>query len=1267
MPSRTPFAFTSSSSSSTSSSTSSSFTPFPNLNPHSRDHLGLGFSSNSNTNINNPISEGGSADGDLGDLAGLNGLESIGRGGHGNNSLGSSLSSSRDEHDPISYTPIYPSYSSSFSNSSLELHESLLLAIRERQQQQLLQFQQQQQQQQLLSQQYNAVRGAASTAASMVDNSSINYIPQEHPLERPEMQTEQTEDPVLFRQQTEELTTMPSRAAAVTIPPPTAGAGTVETVEDIRRQSQESARIASAISFADDTTSHHASAAHVSNLPPSLPPPPPPLSSLPMTTSADQDASVTSSYLPFHTRQFDQGQGQNHQAGPDGPRPLSLSSLLLAQPLVIDDDLTERPMDPPEVRFTPLRLPRPPSPLDLNHLQGDEGYTHNSSNGVTPSNDRREGDDGAEDRLDTSTHPYHPPPFSAMSSQDGAFATDTHLALSQVLTSFQDAIVDSSYDRSPSIAQDIVAQTMASTLDINIPSAPSSLDSLEPIQNPTFNHHRTLSAQLPITSDMSSGQVISDGDLVSMPRETLPRRRYATRDYSSGSVSSDDWLNHPDVVAFSNPEGASQEVAIQHAEYRTGEEGQETVLDNQENIPPPHRHAFGSQTTVENTPVNSSNNGFTLITPTTIPAADTSNASIPSRARVESLEHQHPVMPAGDQEPQVENELRRMMETLTMDSLPSTTAAGSFVSSAISEATSNQDVGEPPLNTQTSEEPTTAAVQESELTDDSSRSDRLGLLGPLLSSAPTTLSSSSEDVFEFSRLSSMRPGFDSSILSMASRIRQARLARLLRLMSERDTPVGYPERYPWGQVRPIDTRSMVNHVSGSRGTSRAGSLEDGLVDPSRETESVDGTDDGRAFVRNRETMATATASTTTIVSQFYPLHHPTFAEILDCNGNPIECSSDSYASSSASSITSHETIDERDEDMDWTDAIERRRRRRMQIERSRWNRGIIRGHGRSRVVSTGTVFEGVEHVSEADSLLIENFRYHSLKASWATNPNGESWSDDEGDDPQRGRHGANVEDKDQETVFMRRGQPTLGVLQPSLVHSQGSSQQAGGLYYIYGNVRNRYGPESARRRRVMSEMTDLLRREQEWERELEHYNREMAAFRAGNLLSAIPLQEERGESATNQTGNGEPMSFSSAQADIPVDNSDSLVSEGFQEYEQGHSQYHFLGEMVGGRSSRQQQQQQVNDGLGQQTRRTHSPQRFVRNVDFDLYHLPIFHFNDLCTRPILVPINRLASVISGFVVIFISLCKHNGSSESSPFSTTYPTAASASPSKPSAL
>lgn len=130
-------------------------------------------------------------------------------------------------------------------------------------------------------------------------------------------------------------------------------------------------------------------------------------------------------------------------------------------------------------------------------------------------------------------------------------------------------------------------------------------------------------------------------------------------------------------------------------------------------------------------------------------------------------------------------------------------------------------------------------------------------------------------------------------------------------------------------------------------------------------------------------------------------------------------------------------------------------------------------------------------------------------------PNGESWSDDEREGPFQRRHATDTDDKDQETVFMRCGQPSLGVLRPSLQHQQGLNGE-GSFFYIYGNVKNRYGPEiNTTRQRVMYEMSNLLRGEQEWEKKLERYDRELSAFRAGSAVtSQRPTEDDLANEST---------------------------------------------------------------------------------------------------------------------------------------------------------
>ncbi|KAG0210579.1 hypothetical protein BGX28_009215 [Mortierella sp. GBA30] len=1136
MPSRTPYSFTPSSSSSASSSASSSFIPYSNLSLHSREL----FNTFSNNSTGPTVVSG------LGDLNSLSGL---GQSGISGNSLGGS--SSRDEYDQLSFTPIYPSYSSSFSNSSLELHESLLLAIRERQQQQLLQMQQQ------LQQAQNSSTTASSVAAPLDNGVNPTQAQQLSDIfdvfEEPSMHHDQ---PVIQSERPPE-TAIRSLSASPLI--------RGSEASDHGDAPEESVAEALAISQGDQNTpnglftSHEVSASTFSQ-------------SATSPTSAHGVRRPTPLHLLVSEQAQDQDPGQMQERELDvtevldgslgrspGPSPL-----LLAQPLSIEDNLTLQ-TDPPEVRSTPLRPPRPPLPLLLEQ-QADVG----------------------------NPYAYHPETQEVPLDFTGIENTQNH------------AHDSSSSDPNVNILAD-VSYHQELEMGFNTASGDSNLDR----QSQSTSLIQTPSGTLYSIADGS----LSMPTLVAVTRGALPRRRYTTRDYSSGSVSSDDWLNHPEVVAFNSTGTPAPEAAFPSSDHLQDVDTLDTSLDNQENIPPQSSHILAAA--IENTPENNNGSFGLVFGPRTVslPVIETPHGSTESLtdARIPG-QHQEDLARHQNQQQQRQRlrhdaeEMRLMMESLTVESLTPVAAETVAPTSLLVD---NSLESSRPMSSIQREETTLDIQSESAQPGDDALSDRLGLLGPLLSSTQAGQLSTSEGSLDFSLLGSTRHGFDSSILSMASRIRQARLTRLLRLMGGQESSVGYSERLQWGRIPPPDTRSMVNHASGSRGTSRAGSLEDGLPDLGPDTDLNDNsaTEDGRVHTRNRDHIQP---------TQFYPVHYPTFSEVLDCNGNPIDCSSsESYASSSTSSVASYETIEEHDEDLEWMDSSERRRRQRARSARIRRNRGIIRGHGRSRVVSTGTVFEGVEHVSEADSLLAENYRYHSLKASWVTNPNGESWSDDDGDDPQRRRRhrGMDTDDKDPETIMMRRGPSSLGVLQPSLYHHHyshgtaygggsssglglGSGSGSGGLYYIYGNVRNRYGPENARRRRVLSEMTDLLRREQEWERELEQHSREMTALtairseevslqptdhlgrnEAPTSALALPVTLAARATVTTTLLNGSETQNTNPPSSTPAPQTSGPVAsmwlvpdgdvphgalyrpfEGFQDYEQGHSHYHPQGE-----------------------------------------------------------------------------------------------------------
>ncbi|KAK3823372.1 MAG: hypothetical protein J3Q66DRAFT_437743 [Benniella sp.] len=980
MPSRIPSSLTPSSS--TSSSASSSFVPYSAFTaPSTRDPLSL----------HNTATAAALGLPDLTQFAALRDTRS--------QSLGSSLSSSRDEYEHLSYTPIYPSYSSSFSNSSLEFHESLLLAIRERQQQ------------------LNRMRADSSTTTTTTTTTTA-----------PTTTTATT---------TTTSALLASNIAGdfhTTAPRPSTTVSEALEQEQLQQQQQQ-----------DIPTSESES----------LPP-------IPDTLHSDTPVTVT-------------------DASPDD----HLSTLQ-------DTSNTIQPI---------LELALNPSELDPSF--------HDSFPAGGPQDDRSQSIDSLttslmRSRAFSDLGPNPEAPFQPLLAREAPLTNDTH--------------------HHPPTA---TTTTTTTTTTNNPPAAP--------------------------------------------PPRGLPRRRYTTRDYSSGPLSANDWLRHPDVVSFSSLSTATPSEPVSGTSQ--GTPLPDTTHENQENIPPLPPPG------TTHTTLPDFNMGFPP------PAV---NPTITPRIQSLSSDQSEEQAPSDTQLAQDHNNIIRMFETLgvapapplaTMDVTDHTTPQPLI--------NTDQDRGPPPVGVRAVRADETTLQRPPTSSLETNHPDRLGLLGPLLSgtsepAATTATTTSSTEPLDFSLLESARPGLNSTILSMASRIRQARIARLLRLVGERDSTVGYRERYAWNRMAHADTRSMVNHASGSRGTSRADSLEDGLADLGLEGDSQETTEDTLSTFRNRDHIPPPP-------SHFHPANGPSFAEILDCNGNPIDWSnSNSYASSSASSsLPSLDTTEDGDEDLaGWghatTSAEQRRRRRGHTTERHHPNHGTVGGHRRPRILTTGTAFEGMEHISEADSMLLSNDNYRSLKGSWLTNPNGECWSDDEEENPLPSRRATDTDDKDQEVIFTRRGQPSLGVLQPSLQHQQGSNS-ANSLYYIYGNVRNRYGPEvSSRRQRVLSEMTDLLQREQEWEREMERYNRELLR------TSQQQLAEEEGPagvsssssssipSLSTATGSSTGDAESSSAAQVVTDttrqqqqavgsttnaapNQNGMLpgsEEGFMEYEQGHSQYH---------------------------------------------------------------------------------------------------------------
>ncbi|KAF9158320.1 hypothetical protein BGX21_001542 [Mortierella sp. AD011] len=799
--------------------------------------------------------------------------------------------------------------------------------------------------------------------------------------------------------------------------------------------------------------------------------------------------------------------------------------------------------------------------IDINNIN-QETYIDHGANYDTPLvRDSNSGDRGGEtfptSGDSTLLRTYSPLIQNGITTEQPC-PTDTHIALSQVLTSFHDAGFNPLY----------VCPPTSTSIEDRRTGSYGQIEDAGDITIPTTNSsvHSSSSTQPPIIpSTIQDDPTLTTNELVALPR-ALPRRRYTTRDYSSGSVSSDDWLRHPDVVAFPM------------------QDNPDSTLENQENIPPQSlAHVEG--VTSEN--LRRIDNGFTPTSASVMHATGAPYTPFEDRAQTQPVEQDTQDV-SRHHDLQEDHQVTRMIEDLTISGLTLPIVDPTVNNAITAPIVSDDDRTQPLQDAQSVDETEPVSAPASDPPTEVSHPDRLGLLGPLLSRTQPASATSPEDRLEFSLLGSTRPGFNSSILSMASRIRQARLMRLLRRMREREALGGYAERYPW-----VDTRSMVNHASGSRGTSRAGSLEDGFLDLGPDMSAHDAIAESSWNSIHHHDQSAPHLNP----SPFYTIPPPSFTEILDCNGNPIEWGSDS------SSNTSHEPVEERNSEQDWAQSSEMWRQRRAWMERTGRDRGIIRTHGRTRIVSTGTAFEGMEFISEADSLLLGNHRNQSLKSSWVTNPNGECWSDDDTDSPQRQRHGEDAEDKDQETSNVR-AQPLLGILQPDSQYQPGAVSGTG-LYQLYSNVRNYYGPENARRRRVMSEMTDLLRREQEWEWELERYEWELSAFRSRlfsrmasqptdnsalsmTTLSQYPRMTTVGASteAASTSSNPEVSSLvglqqrdiagSSSRSDIVFGRqgernaplwhrsdangqSDGIVNEpaqGFHEYEQGNSHYH---------------------------------------------------------------------------------------------------------------
>ncbi|KAI8357689.1 hypothetical protein B0O80DRAFT_294399 [Mortierella sp. GBAus27b] len=567
--------------------------------------------------------------------------------------------------------------------------------------------------------------------------------------------------------------------------------------------------------------------------------------------------------------------------------------------------------------------------------------------------------------------------------------------------------------------------------------------------------------------------------VVAIPR-VASRRRYTTRDYSSGAMAFNDWLRHPNVIALSTSDRTPVEPATGISEAGLAPETSDATLENQENIPP-------CPSTISNTTVNAPDVDITH--PPQAPLVPVT--STPHTQQI-NLTPSHSSSPTGAQ---LQQDL--LLQGHELD--PSSQTASDPIAHSTPQSPQaridngqNQDlVQEGATDVQDSE----AVSQPSSNSSESTNSDHLGLLGPLLPGAQEGTASAGF----YPSLLGPAPGLESSDPPITSRTRE-------------DGNIGPP--IPWDA--PVGSSSI--RIQGP--------------------------------------------------SHFYPSNHQSFTEILDCNGNPIEWNSGHSYPPVSSTVTHEQAEDPNGFGERWDAEASEQLRRRTQMERNWANHGIISDHGRSRIASTGTLFEDMGHISEADILAAGNDSYQSLKGSWVTNPNGESWSDDEREGPLRRRHVDDADDNDPESVFMRRGQPSLGVLQPNYQHQHGPAQSVeGDLYYIYGNVRNRYGPDTGMEATRVNETTQSDH--PETGQSVHHTTQEglIGSSAAASVPTGPDIHDETGTTSALDTHSRHTVSPPRVVAQAreqttgssdPSDRSgpSSGLVEGFIEYEQGHSHYH---------------------------------------------------------------------------------------------------------------
>lgn len=471
-------------------------------------------------------------------------------------SLSSSLSSSRDERV---YTPIYPSYSSSFSNSSMELHQLLFQA------------------EALQQQHYHHLRNLHQQPTRDV------------PLPLPAGNDDDALIPTHSSQEQEQVQDLGR-------PPSThPRLGESFGVQSVERQNGLDALAAlSTLEGSTEATSETTrtprttfSTLHEGRFP-----------------VADPDLATSGQSVPLdqfmhthaHDRRRTNGLGEplsfgeysqlrqphrhqqeqqsqhtvlEHAHGPGlsfldnnessndrpdlGPRSRH-SPLLLTQSIDMQPSVLSSTTSPAALAFTPSSPSTPPSFPPF--VPGRETFEDSDLSLPEPAFGRvlADSDMGSSDHPHLYTHdsslfpahlnhdpdrPDRRSPYSYRSTEfdPSPYSTDTHLALSQVLATFQDTM-DHTFpgQHSRSETQDVSSSSSGPLEDSALAYLSASVPEFE------ASHSRSPSG------------LVGLGGLVPLPQAFYPRRRYATRDYSTGSMSSEDWLHHPEVVTLRETE-----------------------------------------------------------------------------------------------------------------------------------------------------------------------------------------------------------------------------------------------------------------------------------------------------------------------------------------------------------------------------------------------------------------------------------------------------------------------------------------------------------------------------------------------------------------------------------------------------------------------------------------------------------------------------------------------------------------------------------------